>query len=128
MAVILSFTGKSDEAIILLKRAFRLNPIPPPYYYSLLAQAYRINGQCEKAIALAKKSIRVSSDQPTPYLTLILSYSSLNRSEEARKTVEEFLKIHPAFSLEYFGNTLPFKNREIGEETVKVLRKAGLPD
>ena len=128
MAVILSFTGKSDEAIIMLKRAFRLNPIPPPYYYSLLAQAYRINGQCEKAIALAKKSIRVSSDQPTPYLTLILSYSSLNRSEEARKTVEEFLKIHPTFSLEYFGNTLPFKNREIGEETIKVLRKAGLPD
>ena len=128
MAVMLYYSGKSDEAISLLKRAFRLNPIPPPYYYSILGQAYRINGQYEKAIDSAKKSIRVSSDQPTPYLTLILSYSSLNHTEEARKTADEFLKIYPTFSLKYFGNILPYKNHEIGEEIIKVLRKAGLPD
>jgi len=127
MAAILCFSEKSGEAISLLKRAFRLNPIPQPYYYSLLGHAYRINGQYEKAIKSAEKGIRLSSDQPTPYLTLILSYNSLNRTEEIRKTVDEFLTVHPTFSLEYFGKTLPYKNHEIAEETIKVLRKAGLP-
>jgi tetratricopeptide (TPR) repeat protein len=59
---------------------------------------------------------------------LASSYSSLNRTEEARKAVEEILRINPGFSLEYYANTLPLKNQEKLDIYINALRKAGLPD
>ncbi len=128
LAVILVFSDKIELAIKLLKRAFRLNPIPQPYFYGILAMAYRINGQYEKAIEVCEKTLSGNPDQITPYLTLAASYSSLNRAEEARKAAEEILRISPGFSLEYYANTLPFKNQEESDKLINSLRKAGLPE
>jgi uncharacterized protein HemY len=59
---------------------------------------------------------------------LAATYSTLNRNEEARKAVEEILRINPDFSLKYFANTLPYKNREKLDNFINVLRRAGLPE
>jgi hypothetical protein len=59
---------------------------------------------------------------------LAASYSSLNRSGEARKAVEKILRIHPPFTLERHSNTLPFKNQEKLKEYINALGKAGLPE
>jgi adenylate cyclase len=128
LGLILSFSDKIELAIELCKRAFRLNPIPPPFYYSFSGIAYRINGQYEKAIELSEKCLSGNPDQITPCLTLAASYISLNRIEEARKAAKEALRIHPTFSLEYFRNTLPYKNQEIQDKLIEALRKAGLPE
>ena len=128
LGFILIFSDKIESAIKLLERALRLNPIPQPYYYTNLAMAYRYNGQYEKAIEVAKKALSGNPDQLTPYLTLAASYSSLNRTEEARKAVEEILRIHPGFSLEYHANMLPYKNQEELDKYINALRKAGLPE
>ena len=52
IAYTLSFIGETKEAIRLLNIAFRLNPVPPTYYYHFLGMAYRNDSQYEKAIAL----------------------------------------------------------------------------
>jgi adenylate cyclase len=126
LAFILIFSDKIELAIKLLKRALRLNPIPPPHYYYFLALAYLNNGQYERAIEEAKKALSGNPDLLPPYLSLTASYSSLNRNEEARKAVEEVLRINPGFSLEYFANTLPFKNQKKLDKYINALRKAGL--
>jgi adenylate cyclase len=59
---------------------------------------------------------------------LAASYSSLKRIKEARKAVEEILRIQPDFSLEYWANTLPFKNQEKLDKYINALRNAGLPE
>jgi adenylate cyclase len=128
LGMIFCYSGKIELAIELLKRAFRLNPIPPSIYYSFSGTAYRINRQYEKAIELSEKCLSSNPDQIAPYITLAASYISLNRIEEARKAAKEVLRIHANFSLEYFGNTMPYKNQEIRDELIKALRKAGLPD
>ncbi|MDC3237354.1 tetratricopeptide repeat protein [bacterium] len=124
----LFYAGRSDEAIALIKKAFRLNPIPTSYYYATLGQAYRVNGQYEKAIESARKSLSTNPDQLTPCLTLAASFFLLNRTDEAAKAAKEALRIDPTFSLDYFGNTLPYKNPEDGNIFIEALRKAGLPD
>jgi len=128
LAMILIFSDKTESAIKLLERALRLNPIPPSYYYANLAMAYRYNGQYEKAIKLAKKAISGNPDDITPYGILAGSYSSLNRTEDARKAVEEILRMRPNFSLEYLANTLPYKNQEKLDKLINDLRKVGLPE
>ena len=112
----------------MLERAFRLNPIPTLDFYISLAWAYRENGQYEKAIEVCEKAISGNPDYMHGYLTLAASYSSLNRSGEARKAVEKILRIHPPFTLERHSNTLPFKNQEKLKEYINALGKAGLPE
>jgi adenylate cyclase len=128
LAFILIYSDKIELAIKLLKRAFRLNPIPQSYYYNFLGIAYLDNGQYKKAIEMCKKARSANPDNISIYLTLAASYSSLNRSEDARKAVEEVLRINQDFSLEYFVNTLPYKNQEKLDKYINALRKAGLPE
>jgi adenylate cyclase len=128
LAYILIMSDKTESAIKLLKRAFRLNPIPLPHFYIILAMAYRNNGQHEKAIEVSKKGLSDDPDQLSPYLSMAASYIFLNRADEARKTVEEILRINPDFSLAYFAKTLPYKNQETADRFVNALRKAGLPE
>jgi adenylate cyclase len=127
-AIILIYLDKIELAIKLLKRALRLNPIPQSYYYDFLGMAYRVNGQYEKAIEVCKKTLIGASHQPGHYLTLAASYIFLGRIEDARKAVDEILRINPNFSLEYYANTLPFKNQEKLDKYINALRKAGLPE
>ena len=128
LALILLYSDKIELAFKLLNRALRLNPIPQSYYYFILAAAYQTNGQHEKAIEVCKKALIANPDQLPPYITLAASYSSLDLADEARKAVEEVLRIQPDFSLEYYANTRPFKNQEESEKLINALRKAGLPE
>jgi adenylate cyclase len=128
LGLTLVFSDKIESAIKLLERALRLNPFPQPYYYSNLAIAYRYNGQDENAIEMCKKALRGSPNNIIPYVILAGSYSSLNRIEEARKAVEEILRIHPRFTLERHANVLPFKNQKKLDKYIDALRKAGLPE
>ena len=125
---ILCLSDKTELGIKLFKRAIRLNPIPQSHYYHFLAMAYRNNGQYEKAIKLSNKALSGSPDQLSAHLTLVASYSSVNRTEEAHKAVEEVLRINPTFSLEYYAKTLPYKNQETTDKYVEALREAGLPE
>jgi len=128
LAYLLIFSDKIELAIKLIKRAFRLNPIPTPDLYIFLAMAYRYKGQYEKAIEVCEKAISGHSDLSHAYLQLAASYSSLNRPEEARKAVEEFLRLNPGFSLDLYANTLPYKNQQKLDKYINALRKAGLPE
>lgn len=128
LALFCIFSEKTELAIKLLKRAFRLNPIPPTHYYDLLAMAYRNIGEYEKAIELCTKGLSGNPDHISVNLTLTISYSLLNRTEEAQKAAEEVLRIDPNFSLEYYAMTIPYKHKETGDKFVEALRKAGLPD
>ncbi len=128
LAFFLIFSEKTELAHKLLKRAFRLNPIPPSHYYDFLAITHRNKGQYEKAIELCKKGLSGNPDQLSLYLTLTISYSLLNRTEEAQKAAEEVLRIDPNFSLEYYAKTMPYKHQETGDKFVEALRKGGLSD
>ena len=112
MGFILCLSGKTELAIEFMKRAFRLNPIPLPHFYILLAMAYRVNGEYEKAIEVSLKGIHDNPDQLSSHLTLAASYISLNRTKKTYEAVKEVLRINPNFSLEYYANTLPFKKPE----------------
>jgi adenylate cyclase len=120
------YTGRSEEAIVLYKKALSLNPFPPSHFFHGLGTSYLLTGQYKKAIAACKKAIHRSPDSLFAHIVLAATYSSSGREEEARAEAAEVLRINPKFSPEYLAKIWPFKNKADKEGFVDALRKAGL--
>jgi adenylate cyclase len=120
------FCGMPKEAIATLKKAIRLNPIPPSWYPSALGWAYGISEQYEEAISAFKKAFEHSPDNLFAWQGLATTYSLSGCEAEAHSAAESVLRIEPRFTLEYFAKMLPFKNKTDTELVIDALRNAGL--
>jgi adenylate cyclase len=128
LAFTLTYVEEAKKAIRLMKRAFRLNPIPPVYYYVWMGMAYETDGQYENAIEQCKKAIVINPYLYASYIPLIYSYIQVNQIDKAQSYANEFLKVAPKLSLNLFRVVEPFKSPKRTENYVNALRKAGLPD
>jgi adenylate cyclase len=111
LAIIHSFADNTELTIELAKKALRLNPIPPHFYYTVLGIAYRIEERYAEAIELADKCLIENPDNFQALLLLAACYGFSNRTEEANKASKEILRIYPNFSAANYVTTLPYKNK-----------------
>ncbi len=100
LGMILSFAGRPEEAVDLVKKAMRLDPHYPPIYLLYLGLGYEQMGRHEEAIAALKRCITRNPDFLPPHLVLAVIFSGLGRKEEARAEVAELLRIWPRTSIE----------------------------
>src|SRR5207249_3990044 len=49
--------GKAEEALALIKRGFRLNPFPLPWWYGALGDALLFGGHTEDAVRAHRKCV-----------------------------------------------------------------------
>ena len=107
------------ESILYLKKAIRLNPIPPGFYFHELGLAYKSTWQNEKAIEELKNAIKRSPANIFSHMGLVLIYDRLGSKKNARKAALEILKINPEFLIERDAKTFP-------SNWTTALRHAGL--
>ena len=107
----LNVAGRPAEAITVLDKAMRLNPMPPAFYYAWLGISYRLTNQYDKAIAILEKGLRVQPDNTICLIQLAAAYSLAGRQEDARKTAAEFLRLNPKFSAEAYCKALQRSSR-----------------
>ena len=124
----LHYVGKNMEATELIKKAMRLNPFPPSFYYYQLGYCYFAIEQYEQAIEEFKKAIDLEPKNQPALIGLSASYSSLDRNEEAISAGKNLYTIAPNFSVKGWVKKLPYKNEEDSERIIKSLYKAGLPE
>jgi tetratricopeptide (TPR) repeat protein len=110
----------------MYKKALRLNPFPPSWYYYQLSGSYNCMGKYEEAIEAGKKAVHLEPNNLWAHLVLIIPYYYSGRYQEARDEAEEVLRIAPKFSGEHFAKTLPLKNKARVERWVEALQKVGL--
>ncbi|MBL7205725.1 MAG: tetratricopeptide repeat protein [Desulfobacteraceae bacterium] len=122
----LYWADRPEDAIPLLKKAIHLNPIPPPWYLSSLAMAYRDTGRYEESISACRKALNREPRNVVVHLALAATYVLSGHEEEARAEAAEILRIDPKFSLERLAKTRPHKNQANTERFIDSLRKAGL--
>ncbi|MBW1815754.1 MAG: tetratricopeptide repeat protein, partial [Deltaproteobacteria bacterium] len=122
----LFFADRPAEAIQVLKKAIRLNPIAPGWYLHNLAGAYRDLGQYEEAIAWAEKAVERHPKSVISHVVLAACYSYAGRLEDARVEATEVLRLNPNFSVERFAKTSPKKNPIQKKRFSEALLKAGL--
>jgi len=128
LAMVTSMIGEPEKGISLIKRALRLNPIPPSWYYQYLGVAYRMTDQNEKAKEVLNRCISIDPEAFVPYLSLTACYINLNDLKNAQRTAKKVLELDPAFSLDYHKNILPNKKQKEVDRYISALRKAGLPE
>ncbi|MEE9612587.1 MAG: adenylate/guanylate cyclase domain-containing protein [Desulfatiglandales bacterium] len=123
---ILSWAGRPQEAIEYLKKAMRLDPAQPFWYFWFLGHAYFLLGQHEEAIETLKRALNRNPDFWVAHVYLAASYSELGRQEEARAEVSEVVRLRPQISSEDWRQRLPYKDQAVVERLIESLRKAGL--
>jgi adenylate cyclase len=125
----LKFAERPQEAIPIYRKAMRLNPFAPVWYYMNLGESYHMLGRYEDAIAQYRKSLALSPNSTPTYRSLCVVYMEMGKEDEARAAAVEVMRINPKFSLDSHAKTLQaYKNQDYIRRRVESLRKAELPD
>ena len=115
-------SGRSDEAVELLKKAMHLNPFYPDEYLWNLGGAYYNLKQYQDAINVVEQM-----NNPTEGSRILAaSYAQLGQLDQARGYARKTLSAHPDFSLEQWSKMLPDKHPDETTHFIEGLRKAGL--
>lgn len=127
-ACILTFSGMPDKAPFWLDKAFRLNPMPPVYYYSYLGMTNNVLGQYEEALDAYTKGFKINPNYLYNRIGLAETNSLLGYDDEAHLAAAEVLKLHPRFSAKYHIRAMQYKNQADEERFLNALCKAGLTE
>jgi adenylate cyclase len=126
LAMSLNYAGRPEDALPLFKKAMRLNPMSPAFYYQNCGNAYRNMGRFEEAVAMYKKTIQRRPNNAPAHAWLAATYALMGREQEAQAEAAEVLRINPKFSVAYVTKILPFKRQSDKDQLIEGLRKAGL--
>jgi TolB-like protein len=116
--------GRPAEGIEQVRKALRLNPHPPGWYYWQLGQAQYATGDYEAAVQTLR---RPETYRTTSRRLLAASLAQLGRLEEARWEAELFMMSNPQFTIRRWSATQPFRDETIREHFMDGYQKAGLP-
>ena len=94
----------------LIKKAMRLCPVYPGWYFLVLGTAYRLTGQAESAISALEAAIKKSPDFLALHVGLASTLGELGREEDAKKPVSEILRIDPEFSIKTYMAGLSYSD------------------
>jgi adenylate cyclase len=101
LGLALAMASRPDDAIAALEKGARLNPRDPSMWLHdhAMGVAHFAARRFEEAAHWVRRSIRDRSDWPYAHGILAASCAHLGRSEEARRAVEETLRLQPEVSL-----------------------------
>jgi TolB-like protein/class 3 adenylate cyclase len=117
--------GRPAEAIEQVRKALRLNPHPPGWYYWMLGQAQYAIGDYESA---AQTLRRPETYRTTSRRLLAASLAQLGRLEEARWEAKMFMISNPHFTIRDWSASQPFPAEDVRRHIVEGYRLAGLPE
>ncbi len=122
----LTFAGRPQDALRLIRQAIRLNPRYPFLYLYFLGHTYRMLGQLEEAAAVLKRTLAHNPDFLPAYYNLLLASVELGRIDESRALATKILRLSPNFSVTTVNQVLPYKDPASLERVMAAFREAGL--
>jgi TolB-like protein/class 3 adenylate cyclase/tetratricopeptide (TPR) repeat protein len=137
LAAVLSFTGKPAEALELVERAIRLNPLYPPRYLYQRALAEFGLKRREAAAASLERALQLNPDDYWSERLLLSLYGLLGRKEQAAKLYAKVRRGAESRSVASYLDPVtvtaltfwyPFSTDADARQFAEGLRKAGVPD
>lgn len=119
--------GRPTEGLRRMKSAMRLNPIPPAWMWSCLAEAHLALRDYESAMEPAARAAASASDFVEPRVFSLVALVRSKRLSEARTMADEILGIDPTFDPVKFVDTgYKYKDASIPKDWIDAMREAGL--
>lgn len=87
----LNYYGRTEEAVAMIEKAIRLNPMPPSLVNVFLSSALLNAGRYDEAVTVSRKAANLSPNNIFAHLALVLSYILGSRDEEGRSAATELL-------------------------------------
>ena len=126
--MILGLNGNHIEAIPVLERAIRLNPISPIKYLNHLARQYFFLNQYYKAIPLWEKALKKNPEYYFAHMSLVAAYQITGENEKAKESANELIRLKPNFTVSFLEKRFIQKGKNNKALFLKALREAGLPE
>ena len=101
--------GDPSEAIPLIERAMRLNPLAPPWYFGMQGRILFVAGRHRDAVAALRRS---APESPDVLMFLALAHAALGETGEVAKATARMKAEFPDFSVERFIAGYPVTNRD----------------
>jgi len=127
-AEVLSYIGDSEKAIKMLERGSPAKEIAR-WYLNTLGLSYRLAGRKAEGVETLKRlydHLLLHLDAFHGRIGLAILYAELGQLEEAQAEAAEILKLVPNFSVDVYGERVPYKDPAQAERDMAALRKAGL--
>jgi TolB-like protein len=122
---LITLKGQPADGVEHVRKALRLNPHPPGWYYWMLGQAQYALRDYESAVQTLR---RPETYRTTSRRILAASLAQLGRLEEARREAQMFMMSNPNFTIRHWSASQPFRDENVRRHLVEGYRMAGLPE
>jgi adenylate cyclase len=117
--------GRAEEGVEWARRAMRLNPYHPNWYWDAFANVLHTAGRYAEALEAYGRIV----ERPSFYHAYVAAcHAELGQIEEAQRHAALALQVKPDFSVSTWGERLPFKYEADLQRFLAGMRKAGLPE
>jgi len=125
-----AFKSEGEQAVEHTERALALSPLDPHRYFydSLAATAAAAAGRYQRALELAQRSIKANRKHTSTLRVMTVAQWELGYHVEARKTVQELMRLQPTMTVSGWLKSSPAASYEIGRRAAEVWRRAGVPE
>ena len=95
--------GTPERAVETVKKAIRLNPFPPSWFFNALGSAHLLARQYDESIAGFTQCIAQTPEFIPARVGLTIAYLELGKRDEARAQAGEVFRINPQFDPENYA-------------------------
>ncbi len=124
----LTFVGEPARAIKVFEASIGLDPFQPSCTFGPMGIVNYMLKRYGEAVRWLRECTLRSPNLQWPHAWLAAGYARLGQLEEAGAEAADVLRINPAFTIESWKRTAPFKDPKDAEHLIDGLRKAGLPE
>jgi adenylate cyclase len=122
---IFTFSGRPEVGLAMLQKVSRLSPLPPPHYFTVLGNCYRILGRNEEALDAYRRGLQEAPQTVNGLVGMALVLARAGRDAEARAAVMEALRLQPDFTRATWSR-LACADRVMNQRDLDELERFGL--
>ena len=123
---ILSFAGRSIEAISNIEKALHLDPEHPAMWLHFLGHAYFVNKNYEAAVPILERRIAREPDTDLSRALLAVCFGHLGSREQAQAQWAELINNHPDYPTKLENQLANYKETAVSDRYMEGLRAAGI--